>query len=401
MRRRSLVGLLLVVLLPLILNPAGGDPVSPGYAFARLSGPYADSVIGWMARSTLDKVVDAARSQDSAGVDVPAFFRLAGRAARLNELAFEPSRADASQVGAPTKELPSLESELDGLSPGVESLLQKQVGAALADAGLGYPLAGRLFPPLFFRFEALPKLLVVSPRSRIDRVGAVLLRPDITVADAERIEADVSSKGYSALVTQIGGLGVYPSMVPESSDLQETLRTVAHEWTHQFLAFRPLGWRYAFGAEGDARMVTINETAAEIVGREIGDEVYLKYYAAGQPPATGRSPREQRFRQLMREIRVRVDGLLAEGRVDEAEGYMEQARSDLARQGYYLRKLNQAYFAFYGNYADDPSMASRVGRDIAARIHALRDRSPSLGDFLWKVSSAGSYAEFLKLAPAP
>jgi hypothetical protein len=78
----------------------------------------------------------------------------------------------------------------------------------------------------------------------------------------------------------------------------------------------------------------------------------------------------------MRETRVRVDELLAEGKVEEAEAYMEQRRQVFVEEGYHIRKLNQAYFAFHGAYADQPgaSGADPIGpavRDLFARVPDL------------------------------
>jgi len=50
----------------------------------------------------------------------------------------------------------------------------------------------------------------------------------------------------------------------------------------------------------------------------------------------------------MRSIRLAVDDYLRGAKSKPAEQYMEQQRQALAAQGYYIRKLNQAYFAFYG-----------------------------------------------------
>ena len=60
----------------------------------------------------------------------------------------------------------------------------------------------------------------------------------------------------------------------------------------------------------------------------------------------------------MHKTRVHVDELLAEGKIDEAEAYMEQRRQIFVQNGYYIRRLNQAYFAFYGAYADVPGGAA-------------------------------------------
>jgi hypothetical protein len=57
---------------------------------------------------------------------------------------------------------------------------------------------------------------------------------------------------------------------------------------------------------------------------------------------------------------------------------MEAKRQYLASQGYYLRKLNQAYFAFYGTYADSPTSIDPIGQELKK----LRGQSASLKDFL-------------------
>ena len=60
-------------------------------------------------------------------------------------------------------------------------------------------------------------------------------------------------------------------------------------------------------------------------------------------------PQPSSFDLAMRRIRLRVDGLLAEERVLEAETYMEEERQKLVEEGHLLRRLNQAYFAFHGS----------------------------------------------------
>jgi len=85
----------------------------------------------------------------------------------------------------------------------------------------------------------------------------------------------VSSKlDVSALVVDIGGVGIYPTMVEQSSDANWVITTIAHEWTHNFLTLRPLGLNY----DTNNSLRTMNETTAEIVGTEIGQQVIDRYY---------------------------------------------------------------------------------------------------------------------------
>jgi hypothetical protein len=94
----------------------------------------------------------------------------------------------------------------------------------------------------------------------------------------------------------------------------------------------------------------------------------------------------------MHTTRVKVDELLAEGKIEEAEAYMEQRRQLFWENGYNIRKLNQAYFAFHGAYADEPLGAA--GEDpVGAAVRALRAQSPSLTQFLNKISLMTSFEQ--------
>lgn len=79
---------------------------------------------------------------------------------------------------------------------------------------------------------------------------------------------------------------------------------------------------------------------------------------------------------------MKVDEYLAQGKIEEAEKFMEEKRKYLAEKGHYIRKLNQAYFAFYGTYAYEPASVSPINDEL----NELRKRSKSLKDFLDKVS---------------
>jgi hypothetical protein len=91
---------------------------------------------------------------------------------------------------------------------------------------------------------------------------------------------------------------------------------------------------------------------------------------------------------------VRVDHLLEEGRIDEAEEYMEQRRQVFVEHGYIIRKLNQAYFAFYGAYADSP--VSAAGEDpVGEAVRQLRAQSSTLAEFLRAMGRMNSYEDLL------
>ena len=97
----------------------------------------------------------------------------------------------------------------------------------------------------------------------------------------------------------------------------------------------------------------------------------------------------------MHATRVRADQLLSEGKINEAETYMEARRRFFWDHGYQIRKLNQAYFAFYGAYADVPGGAA--GSDpVGPAVRSLRAQSRSLSDFLNRISWMTSFAELQK-----
>ena len=75
---------------------------------------------------------------------------------------------------------------------------------------------------------------------------------------------------------------------------------------------------------------------------------------------------------------------------------MREKRDYLATKGYYIRKLNQAYFAFNERYADVPAFISPIGMEL----NQLWDKSISLRDFLDTVASMTSRQD-LKFALEP
>ena len=102
----------------------------------------------------------------------------------------------------------------------------------------------------------------------------------------------------------------------------------------------------------------------------------------------------------MHQTRVTVDGLLAEGRTAEAEAYMESRRRIFWEHGYLIRRLNQAYFAFYGAYADEPGGAA--GEDpVGAAVRELWAQSPSPAAFLRRIAWMNDYADLLDALGKP
>jgi hypothetical protein len=287
----------------------------------------------------------------------------------------------------------ALQASIVSLTPLVESILQGQVTEILVQEGIAR--LGSAVPPLLFHTTPLPKALIASPRDSIQQEVNISLLADLTLEQINQLEGQVEkATGESVLIVDVGGIGIYPTMVMRSSNFLWILDTIAHEWTHNYLTLRPLGLNYDTSPE----LRTMNETAASIAGNEISKKVFERYY----PDFLSLIEEDQRltslrwpdatfdFRAEMHSTRVRVDELLAEGKIAEAEQYMEERRIRFVAQGYEIRKLNQAYFAFYGAYAATPGGAA--GQDpVGPAVRTLREQSTSLADFLRTIGKMNSF----------
>jgi uncharacterized protein YdcH (DUF465 family) len=351
--------------------------------------PYQFSIARWELKALPEELFAGSgiTADDEASVVVE-YFSLVEQIKSLE------AEIAAINAGYKTSDSASLEAELyrlkaqkTALTNEVGKIIAKQIREVLAEQGIYNPLDNSIklkagFPPLLFELEPPPHLLVVSPRDRIESMREIHLQQELTVEAMESIEEQVDELGVSSLVVGLGGLSTYPAFVMDDASLQFTINAAAEEWLHAYLVFKPLGFLYLLDVTGLSRnydIATMNETAVGIVSKEIGTIVCQKYYQgyenSPQPPA---EEPEFDFNREMREIRQAVDTYLAQGKITQAEEFMEQKRQYLASMGYYIRKLNQAYFAFHGTYADSPTSISPIG----AELKQLREQSTSLKDFL-------------------
>ncbi len=325
----------------------------------------------------------------------------------LNSLFADSSISDKRAASAYLRaRLAKLNEQRSALAPIAEGVLQGQVDQVAADFGLG--LLGQPIPTVLFHSSPVPDALIVSPRDHIDQVANISIDPEITLDRQVMLEDRVDhGLNVSSLVVPIGGVGVYPTMIMETTDLAWLVNTISHEWTHNYLGLRPLGILY----DSSPELRTMNETTADISGGEIGAEVMRRFYPefvgsanphlglVGFPRLTTSGPPEDippfDFNAEMHTTRVAVDALLAQGKIQEAEAYMEQRRQLFLKNGYTIRKLNQAYFAFYGAYADVPGGAA--GEDpVGPAVRTLRKQSGSLAAFINRISWMTSFEELKK-----
>jgi hypothetical protein len=318
----------------------------------------------------------------------------------LKEIYSDPAIENPDEAAVSLKsELTSLYRRRERLGPLAETIIQDQLSQVMANEGL--TLAGQPVPPILYRNTPLPLALIVSPRSVIRQDADISLLPDLTLEQCIDLENQVEqSQNVSALVEEVGGIGVYPTMVMQTQDLNWLVEVVAHEWTHNFLSLRPLGLHYSTSPE----LRTMNETTASISGKEIGKALIAQFYAELLPPETVEEPMTPsqpeetgepavfNFQREMHLTRVIVDQLLEVGKVEQAEDFMERRRLFFRKNGYHIRKINQAYFAFHGAYADEP--VSAAGKDpVGAAVRALRASSPTLKAFLNQISWMSSFKE--------
>jgi hypothetical protein len=432
-RRFKRIGVLLALLLALVaivlLVPQEHPvPGAPETIISRLAGNELFDFMAWMVDGWEEKAgqisvpVQDYLSDEQRSQFVLDFTRSMNEWWQL-EWQVRQVYADAS-VKDPEAQTKDVRAERDALRaaieqrrPTAEAIIQQQISSVLADEGFG--VGGEIVPPVAARITPLPYMLIISPRDAINRVNAEGLQAGLSVDIADRIERQVlSTTNQAGLVVPIGGLAAYPTMIQETGNTLWLMQTIAHEWTHNWLYLRPLGYSYL----DDSPVVRIiNETVASLSGDELGLKVMRRYYLdtlkkehpdlvepkplevpdfnpSAQPPPK-RDPNAFSYNNALYETRVKVEEMLAEARqlkadnkaaeaeakIEEAENYMEEQRQFINSHGYSIRKLNQAFFAFYGAYADQPGGAA--GSDpTGPSVVALRAYSPSLRQFLDRVS---------------
>jgi len=403
--RRAIAGLKLIV--PLLIFVVVVGPEWPAFQderhqLERIVGQrYFDFAV-WETKALMGKA-EAALTSGQAYLDddvqkqlVLDYVTLIGEirqlGAQVNAIYADPEIADpASAAREVQQRVNANRAEATRLQPVAEQILQQQVSAVLIDEE--FDVFGTILPPVSAQLTPLPYILIVSPREEIRQIYNVPLQHGLSIPIRERIETAVyGTIDRSALVVPIGGLGIWPAMIRESGDINYLANTIAHEWAHHWLTFHPLGISYSASPE----LRTINETVASIFGDEIGAKVIARFYPEFAPPEVEEEPTQPGtddppafdFGREMAQTRVRVDELLAQGEVQQAEEYMEQRRQFFWENGYRIRKLNQAYFAFYGAYADAPG---EQGDDpIGPALLAIRNDSETLAEFMNRVSAITS-----------
>ncbi len=370
---------------------SSGDPIDA------VANRNAYDVLGWELRHFPQKwlyklatAFDGGRSHAEEDALLHRYFELV---VDIRALEHDSTDLPAGRQGADA--LAEAREERVAIENDVEEILEGRISDLLRDQGfvMNPPLFSDIdlfFPPLDFELDRPPKVLAVSPRDRIELDRSYLLAPGLESEAVVAVESETEETGVSALVVNTGGVATYPSVIPELAPYREVVETAIHEWLHQYLAFYPLGRNYYRGAETR----TLNETVANLAGGELAD-LFIERYGSpsSPPPPPAGTPSDFDFRAEMRALRLRVEELLAGEQMEEAERLMEEKRDDFEQHGVYIRRINQAYFAFFGSYADTPSSIDPIG----PKLQRLRDRAGSVTDFVRLARSLTSEADLDRL----
>ena len=370
--------LLSVATLVLLGAANGSDSFSASEAAV---APHKYSLLRWEVDHFMDKWVNKFQDILPWNSEPPRQERIAQAqeffdlGAQIKELERElTAESEATDI---KRRIEGLRQRRSDMLPDVEETMESEISAVLVQEGFSSRI-GLIFPPVDTVYASPPGVLIISPRDRIAEVDSTLLNPGIPTPERERLEELIFQQDdVSALIVNTGGVAAFPSVVSASGTLHDALVTTAHEWLHHWFFFQPLGQHFWDNAD----MTTLNETAATIGGRIIGDraftamtgEVFIR-----EPSDDGPDPDGFDFNAEMRETRLTAEGLLAEGKIEEAESYMKDRRQFLDDHGYFVRKINQAFFARQGSYATSAASVSPIGD----QLEELNAGTGSLEEFL-------------------
>ena len=421
--RRSLPLVAALAVLLVGIFPASGLTQAGQYemTLASVTGPHSFSLSHWTVDAFAHKIGEFFGAKPGAGLTeaerqqaVTDYFATSSQVEELEgqigALANQGKTSSDARLASLEQQVKELRAKRAKQSPVVENLIERQVQSVLTQEDIGLLGKDQIFlPPLFSKLVELPHILVVSARDRITMQRQVPIQRSITEDGIAALEATADKDlNVSSLVVPIGGYSTYPTMIAGTAPRDFIIDTVAHEWCHVYLTFKPLGQSYGKSGENAA----MNETACSIFGGDIAALVREQNYGAaheprpwetppapdapsGSGPNTDRpatpQPEEFSVNRELRKIYLAAEEKLKANDVAGAEAVMEQGRQTLADHGFYLRKLNQAFFAFYGSYAEGPD-AIRPD-PIGADLRQLRRQSPTLREFMHLVEQMTSYSD--------
>lgn len=409
------------ILLLLVVSGSTVNPADQQEQIRAYSRPYEFDYVSWTLSALGRKIAQSGLAVDRyLPVDeqrelVFDYLELKNEAAQLESqlsaILSDPDQKDRqAREAAVRADLEEKNTRREELAPFMEQVLQSQLNTALVE--LDMSLGGQLIPPVLYRSEPNSYALIVSPRDEIRQEANIMLVRGLSLDEIVALESAIEENlDLSALVVGIGGVGLYPSMIIETGSLDWLIHVTSHEWTHNYLTLRPLGLHYAASPE----LTTINETIADLSADEIQRMTFQLFYPEYLPdeeapretsPAVDADQEETLppdpppfdFRAEMHTTRLEVDRLLGEGKIEAAEAYMEARRAFFWENGYRIRRLNQAYFAFHGSYAAEPGgAAGQEGVDLGQELRDLKSSIPTYREFMRLVAWRWRLDQFQEL----
>ena len=185
----------------------------------------------------------------------------------------------------------------------------------------------------------------------------------------------------SAIILNIGGIAFYPSLIPKDINNNKIIKNIIHEWLHQYFALYNLGQNIY----KNNKMLALNETIVSYISEELASNIISKTQSTNI-----KSQRINSFNSEIRFTRSITDNLLSKNKIDMAETFMLAQTNKLNYQGYQIRKINQAYFAFYGSYADSPQSIS----PIYQQLQDLREKRLNIGELVNEIKNISTYEDF-------
>ena len=395
----------MAIFLALLVLAAGRGDFRPSTLDLTVN-PYKYNLVRWEVSHFMDKWVHkladlmpwtSEPSRQERINQAKTFFDLGQRQEELERQLLRPVVFGAEisesqdQVQVLSTELETIVQQRERMRSTVEETIESEISAVLSQEGFASRI-GLIFPPVDTVFSRSPGVLILSPRDRIQRLETILMKPGLNDETRDQIESRIlREEGLVALVVNSGGVATFPSVVSESGGLHHAVVIAAHEWLHHWFFFQPLGQHFW----DNSQMTTLNETAATLGGEAIGDRAFTamtgEQVIRDSQPQAAEDEDTFDFDAAMRETRLRTEELLAEGRIAEAEAYMEQRRQLMVANGHFIRKINQAFFAFHGSYATSAASISPIDE----QLRELRSSTDSLEDFVKTVGTFARYQGFL------
>ena len=394
----------------LLLVAAGvgrGDAISELH---RTSAPYEQDLVRWEITHFTDKWFRLAvgvfgdPDDEERFERVEEFFRVSHEMSakrRETERALADGASD-TEIEVLEVERSRLERRRTALSPLVEETLEGAISQSANDLGVISRFGPVRWPPVDFAFQEGGHVLVRSPRDAIVRLDDRLLTSDISLPEQDELERKVEAldDNVSAIVARIGGVATYPAQVTPDTSLRGALFVASHEWVHHWLIFHPLGRAWFAGGE----LTSVNETVANIAAEELSDRAFelltgeVVIREPWQPPRAGEprpTPEPGVFDSGTRCGR-RVPGWKScwKGEGRRGGGIPGREAAAVREQGHNIRKLNTAWFAFHGTYADGPASIS----PIEPQLRTIRADSEDLAEFLDRVAVIDEDGELERLA---